>query len=436
MKNATSCCVAALICLFFFSAGFAQTASSSVSGEFSLQGRLTTTTGATVADGAHTLVANIYSKATGALAYTETQTITTVDGYFSTMVGSKGTDSLRVNASTDYELGITIDGQSELAPRLSLAGSLKSLTAEVAANANAVGGFGVSTADSAKPNTLLVLNGSGKIHGSLLDSGLVTSVNGLSGAVNFQGGGDLSVNTQGNTISLSFSGSGGGGLSLPFTKSVDLSSGSAFSITNTLGGSAASFINTGLGAAVNATASTGAAIMATSSAASQATLDLHNSAGAAINAVANASGTAALTIKNEASDATAKLMSAVNASNTTVLDVATNGKTTIQSTVGDALEVSTSAAGEAALKVTGGLKLIGAVGSGQINLGQTTTTITNALVKANSIIMITTTGAGSLTLPLQIASQSNGSFVVSVLSGILSGAVTGNVTFNYLIINQ
>jgi hypothetical protein len=163
-------------------------------------------------------------------------------------------------------------------------------------------------------------------------------------------------------------------------------------------------------------------------------LDVSSSAGAAINATANATTDAVLKVKNEASGASAKLISALNAGGNTVLDVASSGKTTIASSVGDALDVTTSASGEAALKVTGGLKFIGAAGAGAITAGNLTTTINNSLAKANSIILVTVNGGGAVAVPLMVSSQANGSFVVSVFNNVTS--LLGNVSFSYLIINQ
>ncbi|MDP4221105.1 MAG: hypothetical protein Q8916_03020 [Bacteroidota bacterium] len=439
-KSITLCCIAAMLfaVLVITNSLFAQSATTTASGSFSLQGMLTGSTGTPISDGTHSLTANVYAAGSGQLVYTETDNITTAGGLFTTMIGGNGSagSHLIVKADSGYELGVAIDGQAELAPKISLASSINSLTANLAANADAVDGFSVAASTGSKANSLLVLNGSGKIDTSVLSGSLVTSVNGASGAVTIQGGGNLGVATNGNTISLSFTG-GGGGLNLPFSQTVNLASGTAFSITNTLGGSAASFVNTGLGAALNASSMTGSAINATStgSVTGAATIDVSNTGGTAINAVSTASGNAVLTLKNLSSDASAQLLVAANAAGSPVLNVMANGQTTIASSVGNALSVSTSAVGQAALALNGGLKITGgAVGTGQINIGQTQTTINNALVKGNSIIMLTVTGAGGVSVPLQVLSQADGSFVVSVLTGV--AAVTGNATFSYLIINQ
>jgi hypothetical protein len=427
-----------LVC-FYNTSSYAQS-STTASGEFSLQGRLTTNTGTPIADGAHSLIVRVYAEGGGSAVFTETQNITTAGGLFDAMIGGTGDggSTFTVNANTDYEIGITVDGESELSPRIQLGSAINSLTADLAANANAVGGFGVSTVDSAQANTLLVLNSQGRIRTSLLDSAVVTGINGATGNINIVGGGDLSVTTTGSGITLGFTGSGGGALNFPFTRSLDLATGSAFSISNTLAGSAASFSNTGIGSAVQVSSTVGSAITATSNGSllGGATLELNNLGGTAINATGNASTGAVVMIRNSSSNASARLISATNASANTVFDVSANGRTVINSTVANALEVSTSdsAAGSAALNVIGGLRLQGPVGTGTILLGQTQATINNVYARANSVILITVNGGGAAAVPLRLASQANGSFVVSVFNGL--GAVTGAVTFNYIIINQ
>ena len=505
-KSTISFVTAVFLTLFLFTnSTFAQSANTSASGQFSLQGMLTTPSGTPIADGAHTIVANVYSTANGSVVYTETATVNTLKGLFSTMIGANGNagSKLNVKAGTDYQLGIAVDGGTELTPKISLASAISALTSKLAANADSVGGFAVATTNGAKANTLLVLNGAGKIDSSLLSGSLVSSINGMTGPINIQGGGNLGVTMNGNTVNLSFTGNGSGGLNLPFTQTLNLGQGSTgFSITNTLAGSAATFANTGIGSALNATATTGSAISASTagSVTGAATLDLSNTGGTALNAVSTSATGAVMTLKNLSSTATAQLLSAansagtqvmgvlangqttinasvsnalnvtssagtaisatgtassdavlkvqnmsssaganlvtaLNSTGTPVLTVAGNGQTTITSSVGNALSVATSASGEAALAINGGLKVTGgAVGTGTINSGSLTATVNNALVKANSIILVTVNGAGNAAVPVQVSSQSNGSFVVSAITSLLG--TTGNVNFNYLIINQ
>src|SRR3954462_14383069 len=87
---------------------FAQT-NTDASGEFSLQGRLTTSNGSAVADGQDTLKLKVYAQGSG-MVYTETDQVTTVNGIFSTMVGDNGAGGAKLtdNVNTNYELGVTV----------------------------------------------------------------------------------------------------------------------------------------------------------------------------------------------------------------------------------------------------------------------------------------------------------------------------------------
>lgn len=418
----------------------AQTAEAS--GEFSLQGRLTATNGSAVADGQHSLTLKVYARGTGQLVYTETDMVTTINGIFSTMVGDNGTGGaeLMVDADVDYELGVTVNTEAEMTPRIRIGDALKAITADVAANAEAIGGFTIDTTGT-RANALVTTDANGQLRASLLGSNMVTSINGLSGNVNLQfTGNGASLDTTGGVLRLNVTGSGGGGLSFPFSSSLlNLATGDAFSITNTLGGNAGAFVNTGLGNALRVQATTGSAINATSSGSvtGAATINVQNTGGTAINAVANASTEAALRVQNTSSAATAELITAIGAASNTVFEVDANGQTTINSTVGNALEVTTSAAGEAALKLNGGLTLNGPVGTGTIDLTAGSVVINNAYAKANSMIMLTITNATGVTsaVPIRISSQSNGSFTVSAIPNAV-GTLAGSYSFNYLIINQ
>ncbi|HYM19570.1 MAG TPA: hypothetical protein VEW28_01045 [Candidatus Kapabacteria bacterium] len=435
MKNNLYFRILAVMVTLVLAAGVSRGQAAMASGEFSLQGHLTTSNGTPISDGAHTLIANVYAKGSGQLVYTETDNITTTGGIFSSMIGANGVTKMAVDASGQYVLGVAIDNEAEMTPRIDLASSLKSLTADVAANANAVGGFGVSTNDNAKANTLLVLNNQGKIDAGLIDSGIVTGINGIKGSVNLMATGDLAVSTYGNTVGLSFTGTSGS-LNYPYTHSVSISSGSAFTLTNTMSASTASFINIGAGMALSAQAASGSAISAASSGTANgaATIDIQNSGGAALNAVSTVAGDAVVKLQNKSSAANAKLLTAFDEGGSTVLDIASGGKTTINSASADALDVTSTAAGEAAVKVTGGLKLIGPAGVGVVQMGQLQTTINNAFCKPNSIILITVNGGGINAVPLQVIGQNNGAFVVAAFNG--AAALAGNVTFSYLIINQ
>jgi hypothetical protein len=412
-----------------------QAQNTTASGEFTLQGRLSTAAGNAIANGQHNLTIRVYQAGSSTPIHTETDVVTTFDGVFSTMVGDNGSGGeLRFDATSRYELGITVNNEAELSPRLRIGEAPRATTAEVALDAKTVAGFGVSTDGSAQPNTIVTLDGQGQINASLLANSAVTGINGLRGDIDIQGGGDLAVNRSGNTISLSFTGSGAG-LSLPFSDTTSLGAGqAALSLTATGAGSAATFINTAAGTALSVQGSTGAAITATTNATASAAIEARSTAGAAINATGAAAADAVVRIQNTSSGAGARLISALDASGNAAFSVAANGQTTIRSTVGNALDVSTSAAGQAALRVTGGLSLNGPVGTATIAMGEGTTVVSNAYARANSVILLTVNNAVDA-VPLRVVSQGDGSFTVGLTSALI-GQLTGAVSFSYLIINQ
>jgi hypothetical protein len=318
MKTCIELASITLAFLLTTSVAFSQTSgSASASGSFSLQGQLTNTSGTAIADGQHSIAVSVYQQGSTTPIYTETDVTTTANGVFDIMVGSgNASQKLTLNSGGNYSLGIAVDGQAQLQPLLSLGSSPSSITANVAdtsalaLNAQAVGGFTASANGGA--NTIPVLNAQGQLSASILDSSTVVSINGSHGNVTIQGGGNLNVTSNGNAIQLSFNG-GNGNLNFPFSQTLDLSSGSGFSITNTLQGSAGSFINTGTGTALAASATSGTALNATST------------GSAAIMATTSASGSAALQLKNTASSGSAQLMTAINGSGSTVADLTTNG---------------------------------------------------------------------------------------------------------------
>jgi len=168
--------------LFFMFAGsatvFAQ-ANTTASGQFSLQGLLTTTTGVPIADGQHSLTVNVYANGSSSASFTQTVNVMTSSGLFTTMIGANGSSNLMVMPGVSYQLGVSVDGGVELSPKLQLGSSINSLTANLAANADSVGGFAVSVNGNAnaRANTLFTLNSLGKIDSTLLQGSLVTSIN-------------------------------------------------------------------------------------------------------------------------------------------------------------------------------------------------------------------------------------------------------------------
>ena len=314
----------------------------SVDGQFSLQGRLTTgTTNEAVVDGQHTLTISLYAEGSNTAIATETDVVTTVDGIFTTMVGDNST--LDLDADMNYEIGITVNGGAELSPRIMIGDAPTAIAADVAAtaelalDANAVGGFGVSANGEIGPNQIVTTNAEGRLDASLLDGliggNVVTSINGESGAINLNvNGSGVSLDNDGEgNLTLNFTGTGGGGeFTLPFTGTSAAGSGStAFSLTSTGAGSAATFINT----------STGSALNLRSQGSADATLDIESTGGAAIDATGEVTDGAVVEIQNTATGASAELITALNASGDAVFNVGVDGSTMITATAGEALVI-------------------------------------------------------------------------------------------------
>ncbi len=520
--------------LFFVALSISATSqTASAEGEFSLQGRLTDANGEAVVDGQHTLDITIYDES-GTDVYSETDLVTTVDGVFSTTVGDDNT--LMMETDGEYEVGISVNGGTELSPRIMINDAPRAITSKNALNAEAVGGFSVSTSGNPEPNTLVTLDANGEIAASLLANSTVTSFNGMQGDVELEvTGSGVSLEEVDGKLQLSISGSGGGDFELPFTGSANVGLGEEVFEITAVGEGAAALFNADEGAALMLTADNsasaaldisntgGAAINAAGAAGEGAVLHIQNTSGSvdgklmtaldasgetafeiasngqtminstegvALDITTDATADAAVQIQNMNADATARLITALDASGSTAFDVAgsgqtminatggtaldvttdaaamaalklqntadgssgmliealnangeaaltvmANGKTTINSTAADALEVSTEAAGETALKVTGGLMLDGAAGTGTIEMGEISAVVDNALVDANSIIILTVNSATNLGTSLRIAGQQDGSFTVSLLDDTI-GALAGDVSFNYLIISQ
>lgn len=327
MLKSISKCVLTMVCGLSMSIpAMAQEASGQ--GSFSLQGRLTAgASNEAVADGSYNATITVYEAGTDNVVATETDQISTTDGIFSTMIGDDS--SLELAADMSYEIGVSIDGGAELSPRIMLGDAPSAITAEVASNANAVGGFTVSGNGGA--NTLVTTDANGRINADI-----------LSNSLNVTGSG-VTVSTDGGTLNLDISGgSGGGDFALPFTGSANVEAGqSALRLTSMGEGSAAALLNTGNGSALDLSANSGGS----------AALDIANSSGAAIQAVGNMSGGAVLELQNESADASAGLISGLNAEGDAAFEVMGNGETMINATGSSALHVTSDASSDAAVMI-------------------------------------------------------------------------------------
>ena len=115
----------------------------------SYQGVLTDNLGAAVADGTYQLTFNIYDVASGgSTLWTEVQNVDVTGGVFTAMLGSVTT--LSIPFDVEYYLGITVESDPELAPRVQLCGAPYALSADMlAGSANIVpstgdAGFGTT----------------------------------------------------------------------------------------------------------------------------------------------------------------------------------------------------------------------------------------------------------------------------------------------------
>lgn len=112
--------VAAAILIFLASVGVL----SMTPTEISCQGYLTDGSGDPVVDSSYSIVFTIYDAASGGDSeFTETQSITTVDGLFSVLLGSVSPIVDTVFADSSRWLGLAVDGDPEIAPRTKLTSS-------------------------------------------------------------------------------------------------------------------------------------------------------------------------------------------------------------------------------------------------------------------------------------------------------------------------
>jgi hypothetical protein len=410
-------------CLFAASPSFAQGNTTNGSGQFSMQGELTNTSGTAIADGLHMLNVNLYPVGSSQAVYTEVDTVTTKSGIFSTMVGANGQSSLHINGNTLYQLGLSVDGQSELTPRIPIGQVPQAISAESALVANGIAGFSVDSTGVALPHSLLALNSLGQIASGVMDSSVVTTVNGVHGPINIMGGGNMSVTTTqgpfGTTLNLGFTGSGSG-LALPFAQAVNLPTGNALSITNTLAGNAASLANTGVGNALDATATTGSAISAISTGAltDAATISAQNSLGMALSAT-TATGSAIVanaTSTGNAIAATATSGNAINATTSTGSAIVANATST-----GNALVANATSTGNALVATaTSGMAVNATTSTGSAIAANATSTGSAITATATSGAALNATASGATNAVLQVTGT--GSATASTLISATNSA--------------
>ncbi len=200
-------CILVVICIISVDSAFAQ-----VPRTISYQGMLLDQNGP-ISDGNHPITIKIYSTSGNEL-YSETQSVAVAKGQFSVLIGSVTPIPSSVKFDAPYLLGIAIEGGAELVPRTPFTSAPYAFHASVADQAN-----------SLASNV----------------TGIVTSVNELSGAISIQGTGGTTVTKAGNNITISSNTSNGNAsLTLPYLQILPHPA-TLFSLNNTGLGGVASF---------------------------------------------------------------------------------------------------------------------------------------------------------------------------------------------------
>jgi hypothetical protein len=150
----------------------------------SYQGVLTDLSGNPKADGSYNISFSLYEQSTGGTAiWTEAKSLALTKGLFSTALGDLTPFADSIKFKQQYWLGITVGTDPELTPRIIL-------------NAN---GYSFSSiySDTA---------------GNIINGKVVKNLNGLKDNITIQGAGGTTINSNGNVITVSSSGTGGTGI--------------------------------------------------------------------------------------------------------------------------------------------------------------------------------------------------------------------------------
>ncbi len=162
---------------------YSVTAIAQVPRTISYQGILTDISGNPVPDGNKNISVNLYANITGGSPiFSESQSVTVIKGRYTLIIGGVNPIPPNLSFNNGYFLSVSIDGGSELAPRTALTSAPYAIHAAIA--------------DGVSQNA----------------AGIVTSLNNLSGVLNLQGGGGTTITSNGHTLTISSSGSGGNGI--------------------------------------------------------------------------------------------------------------------------------------------------------------------------------------------------------------------------------
>jgi hypothetical protein len=152
----------------------------------SFQGVLADAQGNLVPDGNQQLTLKLYDAATnGNVLFTESQTVPVVKGLFNVIIGSVTPLPQSLSFDRAYFLGVSVNGGQELTPRTALTSVPYALRAERA-----------NVAEALSPTA----------------AGVVTSMNGQSGALTLQGSGGTTITNNGKAFTISSTGTGGTGI--------------------------------------------------------------------------------------------------------------------------------------------------------------------------------------------------------------------------------
>ncbi|HVZ41342.1 MAG TPA: hypothetical protein VHI13_18830, partial [Candidatus Kapabacteria bacterium] len=180
----------------------------------SYQGALVDQSGGPVSDGNRSITMNIYDAPTGgAPLYTETQTVKFFRGVFNVGIGSKTPFPATLAFDRPYYLGISIDNGQELTPRTQITAGAYAMHSAVADVAQALSpsAGGVVTMVNGQSGALQV-TGTGNTTVSqagntiTINSDGVSSINGVTGSVDFVGLGATTVTHNGNRFTISSTG--------------------------------------------------------------------------------------------------------------------------------------------------------------------------------------------------------------------------------------
>jgi len=152
----------------------ASNASAQVPRTISYQGVLTNS--GTAANGKHLITVALYDAMSGGtMLYQESQEITIAEGIFNIEIGSQSPIPLTLAFDLPYYLGVSVDGNAEMTPRIALSAAPYALTANVAELAKGL------TPDA---------------------RGVVTSINELAGPLRITGDSITTVTENGNNITI------------------------------------------------------------------------------------------------------------------------------------------------------------------------------------------------------------------------------------------